>query len=335
MYVLTIHKKETEGRVAAPARRRAAPPKTRAFAALPLAWITGRELWPDPRVKTESIRPLWIMLTAGDEAALRPFIANLRAGRLADLTDTQQPGHAGSKTPPRIELLKSAGYNYLWQRNTGPDRAAVVTAYLSTLCALDPGLIDPTEIRFLCLAPGWWCVQEATTLRTDRVRCAAVLAHTHRLGLHETQRPAASRRLPVPLTLSEDALLDLVPQAAYFAAYLDRRTGRPLVNDLGFFVQIYLAALASGIASLAQTPQSLRRHRDGGYRASDPDPADPWGWARQPAYRDFQEVNTRAVGLVPGIACRTDHATLDAFLAAEVARYLQAQDDQYADPAAA
>ena len=319
MYQLTIQPP------AGPALRPGRPaPKTRRFAAYALAWITGRELWPDPTVTTDHIRPLWLLLTAGEEATLRPFLANLRAGRPADLTESTAPHRYDTRPPPRMELLKSAGYSALWQRGCGADRASVTTLYQPALTALDPGLIDPTGVRFLCLPPVWWVAREAAALRTDSAQCHALVQHGRALGICDSQRAPSDRRLPVPLTLSAADLLDLAPQAAYFAAYLDRRTARPLINDLAFAVQLYLAALLAGVASRSQTRTSLQQHHDH-WRAQEPDPADPWWWARHAAYHDFVEVETATVGLLPGIACATDQATLDRLLATEVQRYLQTQ----------
>lgn len=317
MYQLTIRPPETGS-----PRRRGPAPKSRGFTATALAWITGRELWPDPTVQTDHLRPLWLMV-AGADRTLIPFLANLRAGRAADLTSGPAPSYRSS-SPPRLELLKSAGYRLQWQRNCGVDGASVVTLDQSPLVDLEPGAIHPSGLSFLCLPPRWWVAQETARLRADPAQYQVGRAQCQALGITEANRPAVERLLAIPLTLTVESMLDLVPQAAYFAAYLDRRTLRPLIQDRAFDLQLYLAALHQGIASLSQTPASLQRHQSY-YNASGPDPADPWWWVRHAHYADFQEVGTTAIGLLPGVACTTTHATLDTFLAAEVQRYLAAQ----------
>jgi len=242
-------------------------------------------------------------MVAGADRTLIPFLANLRAGRAADLTSGPAPSYRSS-SPPRLELLKSAGYRLQWQRNCGVDGASVVTLDQSPLVDLEPGAIHPSGLSFLCLPPRWWVAQETARLRADPAQYQVLWAQCQALGITEANRPAVERLLAIPLTLTVESMLDLVPQAAYFAAYLDRRTLRPLIQDRAFDLQLYLAALHQGIASLSQTPASLQRHQSY-YNASGPDPADPWWWARHAHYADFQEVGTTAIGLLPGVACTT------------------------------
>ena len=105
----------------------------------------------------------------------------------------------------KVELLKTAGHRFAVQRANG---AAIVTAYLPELFTLDPGLV-PERIAFLLTPPAWW---------VDRQVDAPPL-----------------RRFPV------EERRELVI-AGYFAAYLDRRTPQPIINDPTFHRQLYRAA---------------------------------------------------------------------------------------------
>jgi hypothetical protein len=122
-----------------------------------------------------------------------------------------------------IEVLRSSGYRYLWQREA---EGALVTVYLPSLLSLDPGMVDPSGARFVVLPSSDWA-------RAQRVDAASMLAHAVSLGFDVEKLD--------PQTVGAVALL--------FAAYLDRRTRAPLLADPRFYMQLMLACLRDGLAS--------------------------------------------------------------------------------------
>lgn len=144
MQLLTIEQgkeKETTHRIAT---------KTRQFSAVKLAHISAGMLWGN-NATTDATRPVWVAF-AGGETELRPFIANMRKGKLAAVIDGTQSSYSRGK-PTRFELLRSAGYSYTSRRVALPDgtNGETVIAALDDLIEVDPGLIAPEGIRFLAL----------------------------------------------------------------------------------------------------------------------------------------------------------------------------------------
>jgi hypothetical protein len=136
------------------ARRSRHPPKTRRFQVTYLAHLCANAWWSGGQAAADATRPVWLLVAATERAA-RPFVANLQTGHRAVLVP-YRPDQTFTPSPlAQMELLKSAGYRFLWQRLTGgPDGPlALVTAYLPDLFMLDPGLIDPTGVAFLALTP--------------------------------------------------------------------------------------------------------------------------------------------------------------------------------------
>lgn len=238
--------------------------KGRSFRATLLAYVRAFEFG------TDNIRPAYMTLaTSAAEAA--PFLANLRKGRKAEVAN----GGKGD----RFELLKSAGYAFALQKH--PEGTAI-TAYLPGLFALDPGMVDPTGVRFVVLPSRQWAAAHPVD--------AKAVAH-------------ARRACPDV----EGDFAALAPTATLFAAYLDRRTRCPLIADQGFYLQILVAALTQGLASLSTRDRYGGRDR-------------PWG-----QHGFLEEHDTEAVGLLPGVACRATHGALEAFLAEQVGIYYGAK----------
>ena len=105
----------------------------------------------------------------------------------------------------RLEILKSSPHRFAFQRLNG---TSIVTAFLPDLFELDPGLLHE-RITFVFAPPTWW---------TERQLEAPALA-----------------------AFADDERRELV-MAAYFAAYLDRRTPLPIINDAVFHRQLFRAA---------------------------------------------------------------------------------------------
>lgn len=193
--------------------------KGRTFQALLLASLEANALWPGGQTSNEDTRPVWAMF-AGSDPELRAFTANLLTGRKAlfGQADGYRP-----KRQQKLELLKSAGYQYAWQRES---EGSVVTAFLPDLFRLDPGMVDPAGARFVCLPAKAWCHAQA-------IDTAPLVEHMADLGC----------------TMSASQLVALAPLAFLFAAYLDRRTRCPLVADGRFYLQLLVACLRDGLAS--------------------------------------------------------------------------------------
>jgi hypothetical protein len=209
--------------------------KGRQFRANLMGYITADFLWEGGQADTQHIRPVYATL-AGTEASLRPFLANIRKGRKADI---RKETTYRQETDGRLELLKTAGYEYIWQRG---EKVALLTAYLPDLFQLDPGMIDHEIMGFLSAVPGWWANTQAAKLPAAEV--GRVRRHLAKLGD----------------TYSEEETRQLIPIAAHFAAMLDKRTRRPLINDLAFSVQLYTSALKHNVARQPKEPSSRYTH---------------------------------------------------------------------------
>jgi hypothetical protein len=295
-----------------------APAKTRQFRAQYLAHIVANDWWAGGQAITESTRPVWLML-AGAVRAIRPVIANLQTGHRALLRRYHDSLSYDTAPVAHLELLKSAGYRMLWQRLVGgPDGPlAIVTAYLPELFVLDPGLIDPTGVQFVALTPQWWAQQQLAQLRADTPAWVALQTHMAALARMGSLGPNGQ-------AASADEWLDHVAQAVHCVTFIERRTTRPLPPTPAFALQLFLAGLQRGILSIATATEPGQRTPS--RPATDPsDPTDRWAWARHPEIGAFAECQTATMSLAPPVACRCTHDTLDAFLAAEVERYFEAQ----------
>jgi hypothetical protein len=304
-YQLVIEPKTPE----AARSRRTTPPKTRRFQVSYLAHLCANAWWSSGQTVADTTRPAWLLFAATERAA-RPFVANLQTGHKAALVP-YRPDQAFTPSPvAQVELLKSAGYRFLWQRLTGgaDGPLALVTAYLPELFVLDPGLIDPAGISFLALTPTWWAAREAAVLRRDTATCAAISRHLRTLaaGHQEAWR-----------TWDAATLLDRVPQALLCMSYVERRTTRPLIATPAFSLQLFLAGLEEGLWTLPQPTAA-------GQARPLSTPEDAWRWARHPGSTPVVTYGTEAAGLEPIVACRTTHAALDTFLAAQVTCYFAA-----------
>jgi hypothetical protein len=251
--------------------------KGRSFAAYLMACVRADALFDAAMTDTgDMVRPVWAMFGAS-EAALRPFVANLQCGRQALYPDNRH----GRRAKSGVELLRSASYRYSFQSHA---EGMVVTAYLPELFDLDPGMVDPSGVRFVMLPPAWWVARQT-------IPTAEIAAHVERCGF----------------TVEADSLPWIAASAYLFAAYLDRRIRAPLYADGRFYVQLMLAMLREGLATW-----TLREHSYG------------WRDERRfgrGGHLRFVEVGVERVGLLPGVACKATHAQVEALLAEEVARF--------------
>mgnify|MGYP001564961436 FL=1 len=189
--------------------------KGRSFQATLLAYALADSLWVGGCTGGDVTRPAW-MLFGGSDSALRAFVANLQTGRKA-----VNPFGRKWDNNEKFEVLKSAGFQYAWQRTP---IGSVVTVFLPDLFRIDPGMVDPKGIQF-CLLPA-----------KDWLQPADPTAEAH------------IRKLGVP-KVAEKMLSHALALAPIFIAYLDRRTRCPLIPDVRFYAQVLVASLTVGHAS--------------------------------------------------------------------------------------
>jgi hypothetical protein len=304
-YQLIIEPKPSAARTT----RRNASTKTRRFQVTYLAHLCANAWWSGGQSVAYATRPAWLLFAATERAA-RPFIANLQTGHRAALVPYRPDATFQLSPVAQLELLKSAGYRFLWQRLTGGAAGpqALVTAYLPDLFVLDPGMIDPEGVAFVALTPTWWATRETARLRQDAALCATIVRHMTAL--------AADRRDAWRIW-DANTLLAHVAQAVHCVSFVERRTSRPLVSTPAFSLQLFLAGLEEGLWTLPHLTAAGQARP-----LSTPD--DAWSWARRPGTTPVVAYGTDAAGLEPIVACRTTHTALDAFLAEQVTRYFAA-----------
>lgn len=189
--------------------------KGRSFQATMIASMTAPRLWEQGQAGNDE-RPVWAVL-AGTDASLRAFVANLRLGKKAE-----QHTNSYRRSTDRFEFLRSVKYRQLWSRQT---EGTVVTIYHPDLFNMDPGMVDPQGVRFVCAPPTSWAADQ-------NIDATPIIQHLRILGSK----------------LTDEEIVPLLPLAYLWAVYLDRRTRFPIIADGRFYVQLFLAALDVGLA---------------------------------------------------------------------------------------
>ena len=180
--------------------------------------------------------PLW-SLFACEDGAIRPVLANIGLGHTI-LRGTR----GGDGT---LEFKRSVGYETNVQRFQ--DGVSVVTVYKPGLFRLSPGPVDPKElIHFVCLPDKGW--PEQSGLSSGDCRKAAEKAWEIGSPTREGVTPGVSwdgegRTL--------ELFSSLVPTACLVAAYLDHRTGCPLLADPGYYLHLFLTLISERMVSVA------------------------------------------------------------------------------------
>jgi len=180
--------------------------KSRAFSVRLIGYIIANRLWELGSGASDTcLRPVWLAFT-GTTQECRAFQANVRTGRkIRRMKETDRWGKE------QLEIPRSARFRFL--QAPGPGDTAVVTAYLPRLFDLDPPSTEEPRIDFIAAPSTAWV---------------------------RSQVPAARELLGDDLP-DEEAIE--VATSAVTTAYLDRRTGLPLVKDIGFHRQLVAAAL--------------------------------------------------------------------------------------------
>lgn len=278
--------------------------KTRRFSAVYLSSIRADILWDGGRTDTGRVeRPVFLAVAGGD-TALRPFLANLRMGRRADIKTEDNRRYDESLA---IQLLRSTRYDEVAQRHGD---TTIVQLLHPDIWPVEPGMVDPDHVSFLSIAPAWWHREQLDDLLADRELAGRVLAHAERTGLRLAPNQGTSRNSKPDLT--DDELLDLLPDAARFIQYLDRRTRRPIPNDPAFYLQIFIYALARGQASLSKAHEYYWKS--------------PLSWAYHKWASGFDEFETAAAGFRPGVVMHLTTEAADEFLAGQVKIYTEAMN---------
>jgi hypothetical protein len=260
--------------------------KGRSFRATCVAALVANGIF-DEGASGNTIRPAWAMF-AGSEAELRPFAANLRLGRKAEKDESRYSRRGGDSE--RYEFLRSVGYQMVWQREA---EGSLVTLFHPELFRLDPGMVDPSGLKFLMLVPEEWASGQ-------KLECGRAVQHVKKLA----------KQLKCPF--SDDTLAALVPTAYLFAAFCDRRTRCPLLADGAFYLQMLIAALAAGIASQP------------GDRLDYPSYREEWGLNSK---HYFNATGLADVGILHAFSMKTSHEAFEQFLAEQVSIFFDIQGD--------
>lgn len=251
--------------------------KGRTFRATMLASVEADLMWQGGLKSGDNTRPVWAMF-AGSDQELRTFAANLQMGRQA--TFLKRDGY--SRKEDRMEFLKSSGYQMIWQRE---EEGSLVTVFLPELFQIDPGMVDPTAVKFILLPSQAWHAEQTIDHKP-------LMRHMARYGGYE---------------IEEQWFADWAPIAYLFAAYLDRRTRCPLVADGRFYMQLMLSCLNHGAATFS-APEGYSYGQDG------------FGVHTR---RQYFEKGITSVGLRQGIAFSCDHESFEHLLAQEVGLYFK------------
>lgn len=253
--------------------------KGRSFMATPLAVVLANGLFPEA-TGGNTLRPVWAMF-AGSDSNLRAFVANLRIGRKAEPVN-----HGRKGDEERFEFMKSVGYYVSWQKEI---EGSIATLYHPEIFRLDPGMVDPTGIQFVMLAPDSWA-------QAQQIDTKAAVEH---MKTFELKGP------------DEAWFAAWAPIAYLFAAYVDRRTRCPLITDGRFYLQLLSMALDQGLASF---PGDRLRWEDNYSQR----------WGRHPAKgHGFRAEGLQQVGINAAVSFRATHAQFETFLAEQVSLFFE------------
>lgn len=183
--------------------------KGRSFRASLLGYVQADSL--TPTGSYDAVRPV-VAVIAGSHEQMRAVVANMGKGKQAEIGRHRY-----------LEMMKSWGYQYRWQRTRV---GSVCTMFLPGPLVLDPGVLDPERASFLLLP-------SQDQLENMPEYAKAACDHMTRCGGFQH------------LTA---LIKEVVRYAPLFAAYMDKRTRCPLIPDPIFYCQLLGAALLQGAA---------------------------------------------------------------------------------------
>jgi len=254
------------------------------FSGTLMAWVEANALWSGgEKSRPTEHRPVWAVIgcTTGAE---EPLKANVRLGRA--LMEVPRGGELvyGHKLQ-RWEFMPSAKWEYRAQR--WPDRnAAAIQVYQPRLFEVTPRFIDPERIGFVVLPSLTWLDRQGT----DR---AAVDFVGRMFAKRGVTRSTVEHLLPAATALGH---------AAAFAGALNKRSRAPIPRDRRFCLQLIVAALAEGLASVS------KETANGGV-----------GFNESIGY---SEHGTAALGYAPGVAFSATHDAYEAFVGRQIKTFL-------------
>lgn len=118
--------------------------KGRSFSAYMLGWIDAPRFF-EAGTNGKNTRPVWLSVLAS-EGESRPFCRNLQLGKVA------------ASRVEKFELLKTAGYQVRHQR---VPEGVISTFFLPDLFVINPGMVDPDQIKFIMLPDPHWLEQQS------------------------------------------------------------------------------------------------------------------------------------------------------------------------------
>ncbi len=297
--------------------------KTRAFSVTLLGAAFADHMWEGGQTQTKNLRPV-LLTFAGLPTEINPFLANIRGGKTADVLSAEHANSYSRGPDNRIEIPKSAGFIAIKQELA--DGNVIATLYLRSLFSLEASMVDPQLCSFIAAPSQSWVEAQSTTLTNEQRQ--NVLAWAADYGLMSGDNK-------LKITLVPDQIVRLAVVASYVVAHLDRRTRMPILNDMAFWTQVYVAGLIKGVWLRAATNESLKI--GGGYHRTSEDQIDrmqaldPWLRARPVGSREapglttlsINEPDLAEIGYEALVACHVEHSTLDTFLAEQTQLFIQ------------
>ena len=270
--------------------------KGRAFRALKISAVMADSLW-EMGSGDKHDRPVYATFAAS-ENELRPFVANLLCGRPAASNSKSYR----SRNKAGYEFMKSAGYKVIYQRH---EAGSVATIFLPDLVGLDPGMVDPKEIKFVVVPGADYLAREAAHMPVDDV-----VHYAWRLPVVETvNEPQRDWHGHVyshwTEPLPKDKIRDLVPLSYLFALYLSNRSRAPIPPDGRFYLQLLLRCLKDGLASFSHNSYGDDRKFGVNHKYN------------------FTEEGVAEGKLYPGLAFWATHEQVEEALSSECALYFE------------
>lgn len=277
--------------------------KGRTFAAHLMCAVYANLTWDIG--ETKGRRPV-LAVFAGSDAEMPAFEANLREGYACA---PERASYSRDDVSERIDFPRSAEYAWIKQRTT---EGTLLTAYQPSALRFDPGMIAGDTVRFAVIPSREWASAQREALGAAAIRDA--LDHLdavfpfgdHALNTYD-DTPAAKQRAAFRAHVES-----LIPTAHLFVAALDKRVRLPIVPDLAFALQLFMAlhietrgrewsAVPAACSKLTSMIHATRESR-------------LTGW---------EEVRTEHMGFAPGACCAVPEKVLSPLLAAETKRYLE------------
>ncbi len=188
--------------------------KGRTFSASALAYLTREDMVPS---RGSVLRPL-VFIYACSLRESKAFTANARLGREIQITKKRS-----------LELLRAFDYTFKHQTLAN---AIVTTAYLKEYLEIDPGMVDPRGIQF-CLCP--------TSIDLDIPGEGDIQQLTNHLGLASAYLREEEEWGTEALYFNQMKLDEALRLSPLVAAFLDRRSHSPILQDKYFKVQLTIA----------------------------------------------------------------------------------------------